>query len=265
MNEYVDASLRTNVLVDAELCVPRRAFAVELALSVREGEVLALMGPSGSGKSTVLAALAGTVSIESGRIVLGGDVLADADTRVHVPPNRRAVGLLGQEPMLFPHMTVTENIAFAARAHHERAVGASAEAASWLDRLELTELASARPAALSGGQCQRVALARALAARPRLLLLDEPFSSLDVEAAQDMRALVGEQLARSGTTSILVSHDASDALALADRLVVIESGRIVQHGGVAHVLAAPATRFVAAVAASAPRAETERPERRVLP
>ncbi|HRA09853.1 MAG TPA: ABC transporter ATP-binding protein [Microbacteriaceae bacterium] len=251
--QRVDASLRAGALLDAKLRVPRHSFDVELALSVREGEVLALMGPSGSGKSTALAALAGTVGIESGRIVLDGRVLADPGARVHVPPSKRAVGLLGQDPMLFPHMTVTENIAFAARPHHERAAGATEESKAWLERLELGELAAQHPAALSGGQRQRVALARALAARPRLLLLDEPFSSLDVEAAQDMRVLVGEQLARSGTTSILVSHDASDALALADRLVVIESGRIVQHGEISDVLAAPVTRFVAAVAASAPR------------
>lgn len=244
-------SVSDEMLLDVHATVARRTFDVDLNFTLAQGQVLSVMGPSGSGKSTLLAALAGTLALDRGRIRLGGKLLADAAQRQHVPPHQRSIGLLGQDPLLFPHLSVQDNIAFAARLHHPGAELARAEALTWLERLELTELAAQRPAALSGGQCQRVALARALAAHPQLLLLDEPFSSLDVEAAYDMRMLVREQLTESGTTAIIVSHDATDASTLADRLVMIDQGRIVQQGTVDGVLADPQNRFAGAVAASA--------------
>lgn len=243
----------------ARMLVPRTGFDVDLELEVAAGETLALMGPSGAGKSSVLHAIAGTERILDGRITLeraSADtvVLADAAANVHLPPHQRSIGMLGQDPRLFPHLTARGNIAFGARAGGHSKRDANEAATAWLRRLGLTEVSDQRPAELSGGQRQRIALARALAAGPRLLLIDEPFASLDVEAAQDMRELVREELSRTGTTALVVSHSAVDAAALAHRLVVIERGLIVQQGGVRDVLAAPATRFVAAVAATLPGA-----------
>lgn len=241
------------------LRVPRTGFDVDIELDVAAGETLALMGPSGAGKSSVLHAIAGIERIASGRITLGQQgnepavVLACSEQGVHLPPHRRAIGMLGQDPRLFPHLTAHGNIAFGARAGGGGKRAAAAAATEWLERLGLTEVSGQRPAEVSGGQRQRIALARALAASPRLLLIDEPFASLDVEAAADMRDLVRGELARTGTTAIVVSHSAVDAVALAHRLVVMERGVIVQQGDTSEVLASPATRFVRAVTATLPR------------
>lgn len=241
-----------------QIRVPRTGFDLDVLLEVAAGETLALMGPSGAGKSSVLHAIAGTERIAAGSIVLGDSgtpdalVLADAARGVHLPPHRRSIGMLGQDPRLFPHLTAHGNIAFGARAGGLGKLESAAAADGWLDQLGLGEVSDQRPAALSGGQRQRIALARALAADPRLLLIDEPFASLDVEAAADMRELVRVELARTRTTAIVVSHSAVDAAALAHRLVVIERGVVVQQGQVGEVLATPATRFVRAVAATLP-------------
>lgn len=247
--------------MQAQLRMPRTGFDVDVELTVAGGETLSIMGPSGAGKSSVLHAIAGTERIAEGRIALQGSeagpgsretVLTDTADRVHLPPHRRSIGMLGQEPRLFPHLNAIGNIAFGARAGGVAKREAEAVAHEWLGKLGLSEIADARPAALSGGQRQRVALARALAAGPRLLLIDEPFASLDVEVAADMRALVRDALARTATTALVVSHSAADAVALAHRLIVIERGRIVQTGAVREVLQAPATRFVRAVAETLP-------------
>ena len=241
--------------LSAVIGMPRTGFEVDVAFELSAGETLALMGPSGAGKSSIVHALAGTERLTSGRVVLGDPqhgLLADAATGTHLPPHARGVGLLGQEPRLFPHLSAVRNIAFAARARGARKGEALAEAEEWLERLGLGETAPKLPVELSGGQRQRIALARALAAAPRLLLVDEPFASLDVEAAADMRVLLREELQRTGTTAVVVSHSAVDAAELAHRLVVIERGRIVQQGSVRAVLAAPATRFVRAVAETLP-------------
>lgn len=230
--------------------IPRSGFDVQVELDVGPGQALALMGPSGAGKSTIVHAIAGIEKISSGKIQLGQTVLADAHR--HLPPHQRSVGLLGQNPRLFPHLSATANIAFAARASGQSKSDAERVAGNWLERLGLENLAMQRPSALSGGQHQRIALARALAARPKLLLIDEPFASLDVEAAADMRLLVRTELERTGMTAIVVSHSAADAVALAGELAVIEHGRIVQQGPVRQVLEQPATRFVRAVAATLP-------------
>ncbi|MCV7193481.1 ATP-binding cassette domain-containing protein [Mycolicibacterium brumae] len=219
---------------------------LDVRLRAAAGEVVAVMGPSGAGKTMLLETIAGLNRLDDGRITLGETVLADAGR--HTPPSRRAVGLLGQDALLFPHMSAAENIAFAARSAELDRVGARRVAEDWLDRVGLGGLGARRPDQLSGGQRQRVALARALAARPALLLLDEPFSSLDVEAAATLRQTIAGQL--GGTTTVLVSHGVADAAALADRLVILEAGRITQDGPVAEVLAMPATRFAEAVSAS---------------
>ncbi|MGX1792665.1 sulfate/molybdate ABC transporter ATP-binding protein [Microbacterium sp. NPDC055312] len=230
--------------LDAHVVVAHAGLDVHLSL--RPGEVLAVMGPSGAGKTTLLDAVAGLTRLDDGHVDIDGDQLADA-TR-HTPPSRRAIGLLGQDPLLFPHMTATANIAFAARSAGSSRAEAVAIAEEWMPRIGLPGLGARRPDQLSGGQRQRVALARALAARPRLLLLDEPFSSLDVLAAAQLREVVRDQL--HGTTTIVVSHTVADAHALADRLLIIEHGRISQQGPLHEVLSTPSTPFTQAVAAS---------------
>lgn len=231
--------------LDAHVIVEHAELDVRLSLS--PGDVLAVMGPSGAGKTTLLDAISGLTRLDAGHVDIDGDRLADA-TR-HTPPSRRAIGLLGQDPLLFPHMTAIGNIAFAARSAGSSRADALALAEEWMPRIGLPGLGDRRPDQLSGGQRQRVALARALAARPRLLLLDEPFSSLDVLAAAQLREVVREQL--HGTTTIVVSHTVADAHALADRLLILEHGHATHEGPLHDILAAPSTPFARAVATSA--------------
>lgn len=231
--------------LDAHVIV--RHAGLDAALRVAAGEFVAIMGPSGAGKTSLLEAISGLVRLDEGHVDLDGIRLSGP--RQHTPPSRRAIGLLGQDALLFPHMTAAENIAFAARVGGRTRDESTRLAAEWLDRIGLSGLGDRRPDELSGGQRQRIALARALAASPRLLLLDEPFTSLDVEAAAQLREVVREQ--RGATTTILVSHGILDAQALAERLVIVQAGRIVQDAAVAEVLASPATPFAAAVADSA--------------
>ncbi|UOE44263.1 sulfate/molybdate ABC transporter ATP-binding protein [Agromyces larvae] len=236
--------------LDARLRLVRDGFDLDVAFAVGAGEVLALLGPNGAGKSTVLALLAGVLRPAAGRIELDGRTLAEASDRssTFVRPERRRIGLLGQDPTLFPHLTALENVAFGPRAAGTPRRDATALAASWLARVGLDGLAHRRPAELSGGQRQRVAIARALAARPALLLLDEPFASLDVEVVPELRWMLREQLAASGTSAVVVSHDVIDAVVLADRTAVLERGRIVDTGPTREVLAAPRSPFTAALA-----------------
>ncbi|GAA2172790.1 ATP-binding cassette domain-containing protein [Agrococcus versicolor] len=235
--------------LEAHVVVDRGGFRLDATLEVAAGEIVAVMGPSGAGKSTLLGALAGLVRPTSGRIRVGDRTVDEPGARrAHVPPMRRGVVLLGQEPRLFPHLTAAQNVAFSLRARGIGRAQARAEASAWLDRVRLAELGTARPAALSGGQQQRVALARALAAAPSIVLLDEPLTSLDAETAADVRTLLVAELAASGTTAVLVTHDAVDAVALAARLVVLEDGRVTQVGATRDVLSVPATRFAAALA-----------------
>lgn len=225
----------------------RRApgFTLEVSLSLAPGERLAVMGPSGAGKSTLLAALAGFVRLDAGTVRVGQRELAASDRGLHLPPMQRGVVLLSQDPRLFPHLSARENVAFGPRAHGVSRGQAQRGAQEWLSRVGLAEVASARPAQLSGGQQQRVALARALATWPALVLLDEPLTSLDPEIAREVRELIAAELRG---TAIIVTHDVLDALALADRLAIIEDGRLSQLGPVREVLREPATAFGAALA-----------------
>ncbi|MFC8681250.1 sulfate/molybdate ABC transporter ATP-binding protein [Microbacterium ureisolvens] len=233
--------------LEARIVLRRGGFALDAALHVPAGEVVALMGPSGAGKSTLLGVLAGLTGFDEGEVRLGGRVL-DAGTARRTPPSSRGVVLLGQDPRLFPHLSALDNVAFGLRVHGSGKVAAAERAAGWLRRVGLDGLGGRRPAELSGGQQQRVALARALATTPAAILLDEPLTSLDTETAADVRALLHQQLAATGTTAVVATHDAVDAVALAHRLVVLEAGRVTQSGPVRQVLASPATRFAAAVA-----------------
>lgn len=224
-------------------------FALEIDLALAPGERIAIMGPSGAGKSTLLAALAGFVRVDGGQIRLGERIVSEATGQargrgVHVAPMDRGVVLLGQDARLFPHLSARDNVAFGPRSRGSSRAEAGQLAQQWLERIRLTELADRMPQHLSGGQQQRVALARALAVEPRLVLLDEPLRSLDPETAAEIRMLLAAHLR---STAIIVTHDPLDAVALADRLLVIEDGRITQKGPVRDVLRHPETAFAAAL------------------
>ncbi|GHF16340.1 sulfate/molybdate ABC transporter ATP-binding protein [Pseudolysinimonas yzui] len=220
-----------------DVTVSRDAFDVRAAFEVPDGRVLGIVGPNGAGKSSLLAAIAGLVDA-SGAIRLGEtDLLA-------VPAQRRGIGVVFQDFLLFPHLSVLDNVAFAARVRGGGWTAARAKADPWLTRFDLTELAQRHPDALSGGQAQRVAVARALAAEPAVLLLDEPMASLDVEIRDDVRADLARHLREFGGPAIVVTHDREDAAALADEVLVLERGRVVQRGTLAELAAAPATPWV---------------------
>ena len=225
--------------------VDGRGLDVELAVAA--GECVAILGPNGAGKSTLLGALAGTVHTDGGRADLGERTLyADTPQRRWLPPHARGVALLAQDALLFPHLSVLDNVAFGRRAAGERASAARARAREWLAEVDAGELAERRPAHLSGGQAQRVAIARALAAEPQLLLLDEPMAALDVGAAPMLRRVLRRVL--RGRTALIVTHDLLDAVLLASRIVVMEHGRIVESGPTAEVVARPRTAFTAHLA-----------------
>jgi molybdate transport system ATP-binding protein len=234
--------------VSLELDVHVPARHVEAALTVRDGETLAVLGPNGSGKSTLLAVVAGLVRPERGRVVLDGRELtvAGRGSSVHVPPHDRRTALLGQDPLLFPHLSALDNVAFGARSSGTARHEAREQAQEWLERVGVGELSGRRPGRLSGGQAQRVAVARALAAGPRLLLLDEPMAALDVDVAPAMRQTLRSVLA--DRTVVLVTHDVLDALLLADRVVVLEAGRVVEEGPTSEVLSRPRSAFAARLA-----------------
>lgn len=221
---------------------------VEFDVGLTDGEVLAVLGPNGAGKSTLLGLVAGLLRPDDGVVRVGGRTLTDTGSGVFVPPHDRGVALLSQQPLLFPHLTAAANVAFAPRSRgaHRRAARAAAD--HWLREVDAADLADRRPAQLSGGQAQRIAIARALAARPRVLLLDEPMAALDVEVAPAVRRLLRRVLREQRRTAVIVTHDLLDALALADRVAVVESGRIVESGTVREVLATPRSAFAARVA-----------------
>ena len=221
-----------------EATVRREAFDVRARFEVADTRVLAIVGPNGAGKSSILAAIAGLVEA-TGSVSLGTtDLLA-------LPAERRRIGLVFQEYLLFPHLTVRDNVAFSARVRGGGWWDARAKADPWLTRFDLTDLAQRHPVALSGGQAQRVALARALAAEPSVLLLDEPMASLDVEIRDGVRVDLARHVREFGGPALLVTHDREDVAALADEVIVLERGQVVQRGTLADLAAAPATPWVA--------------------
>jgi molybdopterin-binding protein len=224
--------------LDARIVVRRPGFALDLALTAAPGEVVALLGPNGAGKTTALRALAGLVPS-------GGHLRVDGADLSALPADRRGIGMVFQDYLLFPHLSALDNVAFGLRCRGVRTAGARREAAGWLDRMGLAAQAASRPRALSGGQAQRVALARALAVRPGLLLLDEPLSALDAHTRLEVRAVLRRHLDGFAGAAVLVTHDPLDAMVLADRLVVLEAGRVVQEGAPAEVARRPRTGYVA--------------------
>ena len=219
---------------------------VDVALEVAPGEVVAILGPNGAGKSTVLNAIAGVLRPDTGRATLDDDVLFDLATGTWQPAYARRTALLAQDPLLFPHLSVVDNVAFGPRSAGRTRSQSRADAATWLDAVDAAELEDRRPSELSGGQAQRIAVARALAAEPRLLLLDEPMAALDVTVVPAMRQVLKRVLA--GRSAIIVTHDVLDALLLADRVVVMEGGLIVEEGPTREVLERPRSTFGAGIA-----------------
>ncbi|MFP5312885.1 MAG: sulfate/molybdate ABC transporter ATP-binding protein [Actinomycetes bacterium] len=226
--------------------VARRGF--DVSLTVRPGETVAVMGPNGAGKSTLLAGVAGLLKPDSGRAELNGRTLFDLDggRRTWAPPHLRGTALLAQEPLLFPHLSAVDNVAFGPRSGGVSKRDARQRALRLLADVEAEELAASRPAELSGGQAQRVAVARALAADPALLLLDEPLAALDIHSAPLLRRLFKRVLA--GRQAIIVTHDVLDALVLADRVVILEGGRVAEEGPTRAVLERPRSSFAAGLA-----------------
>lgn len=215
---------------------------LDISFDVPAGSVLALVGPNGAGKSTALHVVSGLIRPDRGQVLSGERLLTDTDAGVHVPVHDRRVGLLLQDPLLFPHLDVRANVAFA------RAAGGRQGALRWLREVGAEELADRRPRTLSGGQAQRVAIARALAAEPEVLLLDEPMAGLDVTVAANIRAVLRRLLSRDGRSAVLVTHDVLDVVTLADQVVVLEGGRVAESGRTAEVLAAPRSAFGAQIA-----------------
>ncbi|MFD3502703.1 ABC transporter ATP-binding protein [Streptomyces sp. NPDC058676] len=225
--------------LNAHLVVARDTFRLDVSLTAAPGDVVALLGPNGAGKTTALRALAGLAPLTGGHLRLDG---AELD---RTPPESRPVGVVFQDYLLFPHLSALDNVAFGPRCHGATKAEARAQAAEWLDRMGLADHAGAKPRRLSGGQAQRVALARALATSPRLLLLDEPLAALDARTRLEVRAQLRRHLAEFEAVAVLVTHDPLDAMVLADRLVVVEHGLVVQEGSPADIARHPRTDYIA--------------------
>jgi len=227
------------VSLDANVVVRRDPFLLSASLSVKRNETVAVVGPNGAGKSTLLGAIAGLLPLTEGSIHLEGHPL---HTR---PPERRGIGLVFQEGLLFPHLSAVDNVAFGLSCRGMRRGEARQRARRWLDALGVGERAPARPAQLSGGEARRVALARALAVEPQVLLLDEPLASLDARSRSETRAALVEHMTAFGGPRLIVTHDPVDALTLADRMVILENGKVVQEGPAIEVAARPRSAYVA--------------------
>ncbi|HEY7280088.1 MAG TPA: ABC transporter ATP-binding protein [Actinomycetota bacterium] len=239
MTEPAEPALR------AEILVPRADFDVRIRLDVEAGRTVALLGPNGAGKSTTVSALAGLEPLRDGSVVLDDVALEDVAAGVRLPAERRPVGIVFQDLLLFPHLTALENAAFPLRARGASKQEARARAGELLERLGVAHRARAKPDALSGGEAQRVALARALVHEPRLLLLDEPLSALDVRSRGEIRRLLRELLSGFPGVRLMITHDPVEAMTLADRLVLVEAGRVTQEGTPDEILRAPRTTYAA--------------------
>jgi molybdate transport system ATP-binding protein len=233
------------VSVDATVRVAIDTFTLSADVCVGDGEMLAVLGPNAAGKTTLLRVLAGLRPLDDGRICIGGIVVDDPVAQVFVPPEQRSIGVVFQDYLLFAHLNARDNVAFGLR---ERGVGRSearTRADALIEAVGLGGRASARTGELSGGQAQRVALARALATEPRLLLLDEPLAALDVQTRAGTRRQMRELLAGFEGARILVTHDPLDALALADRILILEHGEVVQLGTPEEITTRPRSQYVA--------------------
>ena len=219
-----------------------------VSLSVGAGAFLTMLGPSGCGKTTTLRCIAGLERPDAGRIVIGGRVMVDAERRIFVPASERGIGMVFQSYAIWPHMSVFENVAFPLRVARDRKFSTSEIAELVRGALEMVRLGGyedRRATQLSGGQQQRLAFARGIVRKPALLLLDEPLSNLDARLRDEMRGELTRLQARLGMTTVYVTHDQAEALALSDEVALFQAGRIVQRGAPAEIYGHPASRFVA--------------------
>jgi molybdate transport system ATP-binding protein len=233
------------VTLDAQIAVTVGALDLDVALAAEPGETVVVAGPNGAGKTTLLRALAGLQPIDRGRVVLDGGVLDDPARHRFVDPDRRSIGVVFQDRLLFPHLSARDNVAFGLRSRGVTRAEARRRATDWLEQVGLGDALAAHPAELSGGQAQRVALARALATEPALLLLDEPLAALDATARVEIRRELRRHLGSYAGVRVLVTHDPIEAMALGTRLVVVDDGKVVQRGTPADVRARPRSRYVA--------------------
>ena len=221
------------------------ALALNVDITVDEGAVVAIVGPNGAGKTTFVRAVAGLQPVDRGRIAIGDTLIEDPAAGIRLPAEQRNLGVVFQEHRLFYHLTATENVAFGLRARGISRIEARKTAGEWLERIGLSDVGALRPRQLSGGQAQRVALARALAVEPAVLLLDEPLAAVDAAARTSLRQLLRAELSRYPGARVIVTHDPVEAAALADDLVVLEDGRITQHGPLTEVTARPRSAWIA--------------------
>ena len=237
--------------LEARFVVSRGAsFQLELSLSVASGRTAAVLGPNGAGKSTAVAALAGLLPVDQGQITLAGLTLDDPERGVFVSPDARRVGVVFQDYLLFPHLSVIDNVAFGLRSQKVSREESLTRAGEWLDRMGLGPHARMKPGDLSGGQAQLVALARALVTEPDLLLLDEPLSALDVTTRVQLRRALKEHLEGFPGPRLLITHDPTEAFLLADEIHIIEQGRVTQFGSGEEIRLRPRTRYAADLAGS---------------
>jgi len=233
-------------MLDAVLDVQRGRLHLDaVAIEAAAGTTIAIVGPNGAGKTTVLQILAGLVALDTGHVTLDDVVLDDPQHGRWCDPEARSVGVVFQDLLLFPHLSVLENVAFGPRSRGHRRSDARKCATEWLGRLDVADLAGDRPRALSGGQAQRVAIARALATEPRLLLLDEPLSALDASTRPSLRRDLVRHLETFPGVAVVVTHDPVEAMALADHIVVLEDGRVTQTGDCDELRERPRSDYVA--------------------
>lgn len=233
--------------LDARIRVDRGAFRLDVSFRVNDGETLAVLGPNGAGKSTILRCVLGLVPLDAGRITLGDTVLDDVDTDVFVEPDQRRVGAVFQDYLLFRHLSAIDNVAFGLRARGTKKDESRLIARALLERFEVDHLADRFPSQLSGGEAQRVALARALAIEPRAIVLDEPLAALDVTTRKSVRNELARFLTTFSGPRLLVTHDPVDARRLADRVLIVENGHVVQEGTIIDVVRHPASAYVEAL------------------
>jgi iron(III) transport system ATP-binding protein len=217
----------------------------DVSFQIADGELFTLLGPSGCGKTTTLLAIAGFVRPDGGTIACGATTFFDANSGTNVATERRGLGMVFQSYAVWPHMTVTQNVSFALKLRRFERARIADKVAETLELVELTDLGKRYPHELSGGQRQRVALARALAYEPSVLLLDEPFSNLDAKLRARTRSWLRSLQRRLGLTTVFVTHDQDEAMAMSDGILVLDRGLVQQIGGPEEIYRRPANRFVA--------------------
>ena len=228
---------KNNYLLDARVILNRDSLTLDVELQLQHGEVIAVLGPNGAGKTSLLHALLGWLELESGWIMVDGEVIDSPDTDSYVPPQHRPFGMVFQDGLLFPHMSVEKNILFGA--------GKDFNLKPLAESLQASELLAKFPSELSAGERQRAAIARSLAARPKVLFLDEPFSALDIQGKRRGRSLLKEALAIEVSGCLMVTHDLVDAFTLADRVMVIEEGKLTQLDVPDRIRSRPGSEWIA--------------------